>query len=118
MHAPSEITPESRSRSNGRLAVSGSSFLHEASPLAMKLAMVNGVIGASAPPAMAMSASPDQIIAAASAIASKPEGQADETVAARADAPNRSAMKLTAACGIDAAAEVGAARFGPISLTA
>ncbi len=78
----------------------------------MKLAMVSGVMGASAPPAIASSASPERIIAAASAIASIPEGHAEETVTAFAQAPSRSAMALAAACGIEAAAEVVGARFG------
>src|SRR6266436_2870246 len=100
--APSEITPESRSRSKGRLAFSGSPFRVELRPLAIKLAIVSGVIGASAPPAMAISAAPDLINAAASANASKPEGHAEETVAAWAAVPIRSAIVFAAACGIDA----------------
>src|SRR5438445_463669 len=96
-HAPSARTPQSLSESKGRLAFSGSPLVLEQSPLPIKLAIVNGVIGASAPPATAISASPTRIITAASATASSPDGHADETVAALADAPNRSAMKFAAA---------------------
>src|SRR5438552_14764220 len=103
MPAPSDTTPESLERSKGRLAVSGSEFRRELSPDAMKLAMAKGVMGASAPPAIAISASPDRIIAAAMAMASNPDGQAEETVAALAHAPIRSAMTFVAACGFDAA---------------
>src|SRR6266446_4093461 len=85
--APSEIMPESRDRSKGLLAVSGSPFRNELRPLAIKLAIANGVIGASAPPAMAISASPDRTIFVASAIASRPDGQAEDTVLAFAQVP-------------------------------
>ena len=117
MPAPSEMTPESRERSNGRLAVSGSEFLRELRPEAMKLAMAKGVIGASAPPAIAKSASPDRIIAAAIAIASNPDGQAEETVVAWAQAPIRSAIMLAAAWGFEAPSAVGLTRSGPGPLT-
>src|SRR5438046_6095737 len=80
MPAPSEMTPESRCRSNGRLARSGSEFRVELSPAVAKLAIDKGVIVASVPPATAMSASPCRIIVAAEAIASRPDGQAEVIV--------------------------------------
>ena len=80
--APSEITPESRSISNGRLAFPGSAFREELKSAAAKLAIAIGVIGASLPPAIAISACPARIIDAASATASNPEGQAADTVVA------------------------------------
>src|SRR6476659_576035 len=88
MPAPSEMMPESLKRSNGRLARSGSVFLVELKPAAVKLAMHSGVMVASLPPATATSASPWRIIAAADATASKPDGHADAIVVARADIPN------------------------------
>src|SRR5947207_13597413 len=113
--APSEITPESRSESKGLLAFSGSPFRHELSPLAIKLDITRGVIGASVPPPIAISASPRRIMATASATASKPDGHADDTVVALAQAPIRSAMTVAGACGIDAAEVVVGMRFGPCS---
>src|SRR5438105_15483542 len=98
MPAPSDTTPESLDRSKGRLAVSGSEFLCELSPEAVKLAMAKGVMGASEPPAIAISDSPDRIIAVAMAIASNPDGQAEETVEAWAHTPIRSAITFAAAC--------------------
>src|ERR1700739_3182927 len=98
--APSERTPESLERSNGRLAFSGSLFRYELNPPAINIDIASGVTGRSAPPAIAISAAPEPIIAAASAIASKPDGQADDTVAACADIPILSAITLAAACGI------------------
>ena len=115
--APSDITPESRSISNGRLAFSGSPLRHELSPLAIKLPITKGVMGASVPPAIASSASPERIRAAASAIASRPDGQADETVAACAEVPILSAIVTAGACGIEAADVVAAMRLGPCSWT-
>src|SRR6059058_632549 len=88
MPAPSEITPESRCKSNGRLARSGSELRVELSPAVAKLAIDKGVIVASVPPATAMSASPCLIIVAADAMASRPDGQADEIVVARAEIPS------------------------------
>ena len=119
MPAPSEMTPESR-RQIKRPARSSlaRSFACELNPAAMKLAMIIGVIGASAPPAIARSASPERIIAAASAIASIPDGHAEETVTAFAQAPSRSAMTLAAACGIEAPRQLWAARLGLGPLTA
>src|SRR5216684_6196679 len=57
-------------------------------------------------------------MAAASAIASRPDGQADDTVAAFAQIPIRSAIALAAACGIIWVVVVGGTRFGPFSRTA
>src|SRR5262249_2390674 len=65
------------------------------------------VTGASAPPAIANSAAPDRIIVLANATASSPDGQAEETVAARARAPIRSAITFAAAWGLDAPSAVG-----------
>src|ERR1035437_3209869 len=117
MPAPSEMTPESRSRSKGRLALVGASLRAELRPLAMKLAMAKGVMGASAPPTMAISASPERINPAPTAMASRPEGQADETVARLAHEPRRAAMTLAAAWGFDAPRALGPTRFGPGPLT-
>src|SRR5438105_3832949 len=111
------MTPESRSRSKGRLARSGVSLRDELNPLAIKLAIARGVIGASAPPTTAISASPERMSAAPMAMASSPDGQAEETVAALAHAPRRSAMILAAACGLDAPNELGFTRSGPGPLT-
>src|SRR5690242_5446087 len=118
MQAPSDKTPDCRSESNGLLAAWGSASHAPQSPLAIKLAMVSCVIGASAPPATATSASPERIMEAASAIASRPEGHAAETVAAFAEVPIRSAIILAGACGIEAADAVVGARLGPMSCTA
>src|SRR3984893_4832758 len=116
MPAPSEITPESLNKSNGRLAFSGSSFRVEQRPDATKLANPCWVMGASAPPAMANSASPERIIAAAVATASNPDGQADETVVAFVHAPILSAIILAAAWGFEAARDVGATPLSPRTL--
>src|SRR5436853_5196697 len=116
--APSESTPDFLSQSNGRLALSESPLSWQTNPLAIKLPITNGVIGASVPPAIAISASPKRIIAAASATPSSPEGHAEVTVAAFAQAPIRSATTLAGACGIDATDVVGATRLGPVSRTA
>src|SRR5215213_11554160 len=107
------MTPESRSRSKGRLALRGSVLRREESPEAMNAAKLYFVIGASAPPAIASSASPDLIMLAARSIASSPEGQADETVAAWAQAPIRSARALAAACGARALRVIGETPSGP-----
>src|SRR5213593_4440245 len=112
------MTPESLDTSNGRLALSGSLFRQELRPLDVKQAIASGVMGASVPPAIAISASPPRIIAAASAMASNPEGHADEIVAAFAQLPSRSAITLAAPCGREAAQVVGGARSGPWSRTA
>src|SRR5262249_16351803 len=72
--------------------------------------MAIGVIGASLPPALANSASPDRIRASASATASNPEGHADEIVVAFAQAPIRSAMTLAGACGKAVAQVLGETR--------
>jgi len=56
---------------------------------------------------MASSASPVRIVMAALATASKPDGQAVDTVAACARTPIRSAMALAAACGFNAEIAVG-----------
>lgn len=58
MPAPSPITKPSRSLSNGRQAVAGSSLRLESAFITMKPAMPTGVIAASEPPATTMSASP------------------------------------------------------------
>src|SRR6186713_1586665 len=102
MHAPSEMTPESRVRSKGRLAFCGSELRVELKPLTIKLANECGVSGASVPPAIAISASPARIIAAASATASRPDGHAEETVEELAAVPMRSAMTFAAAWGAEA----------------
>ncbi len=73
----------------------------------MKAAKVCLTIGASAPPAMASSASPDSIIPQARMTASNPEGQAEETVAALACRPMRSAIRLATAWGARAPTAVG-----------
>src|SRR6202049_2883784 len=116
--APSESTPDFLSQSNGRLALSKSPLSWQTNPLAIKLPITSGVIGASVPPAIAISASPKRIIAAASATASNPEVHAEDTVAACAAAPSRSAITLAGACGIEAADVVGGIRFGPLLRTA
>src|SRR5207249_4714386 len=105
-------TPYCSGQTKGFVTDSGSPVQAHNRPLPIKLASVKGVMGASAPPATAASTSPLLIIAAASAKASKPDGQADETVVALAQAPMRSAMVFAAACGIDAAAELTGARLG------
>ena len=113
MPAPSDKTPDLRERSNGRLARSGSPLCEMLSPLAIKLATPCRVIGASAPPAMASSVSPERIIFTADATASTPEGQADETVVACAPAPMRLAITFAAACGFDAPRAIGETPFSP-----
>ena len=52
------MTKPSRSLSNGRLAVAGSSLRSESAFMLAKLASASGVIAASAPPAIIRSASP------------------------------------------------------------
>src|SRR6266480_7658769 len=54
--APSPITKPSRSRSNGRLAVLGSSLRSDSAFMFAKLASARGVIAASEPPATITSA--------------------------------------------------------------
>src|SRR5947209_5475296 len=98
--------------SNGRLALAGSAFLTELRSAAVKLAIAMGVIGASLPPATAISACPARIMAAASATASNPEGQAADSVVACAKAPIRSAITFAGPCGSDAAGVIGETRFG------
>src|ERR1700726_3714437 len=97
MHAPSASTPHSRCESKGLLALSEAPLFGPHKPLAIKLPITNDVIGASVPPAIATSAWPVRIIIAASATASTPDGHAEETVAACADAPIRSAITLAGA---------------------
>src|SRR2546423_10368461 len=97
--APSEMIPESRNRSKGRLARTGSEFRVELRPAVAKLAIDNGVIVASVPPATATSASPCRIIAAADAMASNPEGHADAIVVAHADIPSAIVSLSVAALG-------------------
>src|SRR5438552_18075207 len=99
--------------SNGRLAFSGSLLRQELNPVAIKAANVCFVIGASAPPAIANSAAPDRTMSAASATASNPAGQAEETVAACVPAPILSAMAFAAACGVKAPTAVGDIPFPP-----
>src|SRR5256885_16664640 len=93
------MIPESRKRSKGRFARSGSELRVELKPAVAKLAIVTGVIAASVPPATATSASPRRIIAAAVATASSPDGQADEIVVARADIPSAMVRKIGGASG-------------------
>src|SRR5438128_12069442 len=94
--------------SNGRLAFSGSLLRQELNPVAIKAAKLCFVIGASVTPAIANSAAPDRTMSAASATASNPAGQAEDTVAACALAPILSAMAFAAAGGVKAPTAVGA----------
>src|SRR5205085_8665236 len=83
----------------GRLARSGSELRVELNPAVVKLAIDKGVIVASVPPATAMSASPCRIIVAAEAIASRPDGHAEEIVVARAEIPSAIVRIWVAAWG-------------------
>ena len=76
MPAPSAITKPSRSRSNGRLAFSGSSLRLDSARIALKPPTPSGVIAASAPPATAASMSPRWIQRNASPMACAPDEQA------------------------------------------
>src|SRR3954463_16628354 len=105
--APSASTPDSLDKSNGLLAWLGSPLCGTVKPLAIKAATVWGVRGASAPPAIANSASPERILETAIATASNPEGHAEETVAECARAPIRSAIAFAAASVFNAPIDVG-----------
>src|SRR5712692_7651271 len=76
MPAPSPITNPSRSKSNGRDAWTGSSFLVESARKAANPATLIGVMADSAPPQIIASASPRWIILKLSPIACAPAEQA------------------------------------------
>jgi hypothetical protein len=63
----------------------------------VKLAIASGVIGASAPPAIATSDSPFRIVAAAVAMESRPATQVDDIVDVFVATPSLWPMKLAAA---------------------
>ena len=75
--APSPITKPSRSLSNGRLAVVGSSLRSDSAFMFAKLAIERGVIAASDPPATMTSALLSRISSKASPSACADEAHAD-----------------------------------------
>jgi hypothetical protein len=97
--APSPSTPPSRS--NGRLACAGSSLRSDSSGNTPNEAKVEGVIGASAPAATAISTRPLRTASAAAQTASRPETQSVEIVVDDTFVPRRAAMATVTAFGCD-----------------
>ena len=77
--------------------------------------MANGVIGASDPPAIAISDSPLRMDAAAEATASSPETHVDEIVEVRVETPSILPINVAAACGAHDPTAKGLMEEGPRS---
>src|SRR5690606_3063593 len=113
--APSEKTKPLRSRSNGRLAFSGSSLFFERAPMFERLAIADGVRPPSVPPVMTTSASPRWIMCTASTNAWTPAAQAATEVTVGPWILNCIATWLDAMFGANSGIRNGLTRFGPLS---